>query len=452
VKTAWFSLRRRLLGLLLGGVTAAWLVTMALSYLDAHHEVDELFDAQLAQSAQTLLALVSHESEHGIEDIGQFAHRYQRGLRFQVWRSDGRLALRSDKAPASPLTRVDGFSETRDENGHWRYFSQWNEERSLQVQVGEDHRIRDGLIGHIAWRLLLPALFGLPLIGFLVWLATRHGLSSLDGIARQIARRDPQQLQALVPSSAPVEIRTMLEALNGLFRRVETVLQAERRFTADAAHELRTPLAVLQAQLQVALRARDAAERDRSLAQLQSGLYRASHLVEQMLQLARLDPESGLPDPGPIDLGTVAEEVCAELGPVILDKELDFELAAAAGCVIFGQAEWLRVLVRNLVDNAVRYTPPGGRIRVRIAQLQGGCRLEVADSGPGIPPEKREQAMQRFHRLNAAGQPGSGLGLAIVARIAELHGSALELDTSADNGLEASVTWSAMGDRPAAPA
>jgi two-component system sensor histidine kinase QseC len=165
------------------------------------------------------------------------------------------------------------------------------------VQVSENHHIRDDLIGHIAWRLLLPALFGLPLIGFWVWLATRHGLSSLDGIARQIASRAPQQLQPVIPATAPEEIRTMLEALNGLFQRVDTALETERRFTADAAHELRTPLAALQAQLQVALRARDDSERDRSLGQLQSGLSRASHLVDQMLQLARLDPESGLPDP-----------------------------------------------------------------------------------------------------------------------------------------------------------
>jgi two-component system sensor histidine kinase QseC len=442
VTTAWFSLRRRLLGLLLGGVAAAWLATMVFSYVDAHHEVDELFDAQLAQAAQTLLALASHDEGDDIEDLGDVAHKYQRRLRFQIWRADGKLLMRSKNAPETPLTATNGFSETRGDDGHWRHFSQWNEERSLQVQVSENHHIRDDLIGHIAWRLLLPALFGLPLIGLWVWLATRHGLASLDGIAGQIASRAPQQLQPLNPAAAPEEIRTMLEALNGLFQRVETALESERQFTADAAHELRTPLAALQAQLQVALRARDTEERDRSLAQLQSGLTRAAHLVDQMLQLARLDPESGLPNPQPFDLGILAEAVCADLGPLILDKNLDFALEAAPGCIVTGQAEWLRVLIRNLVDNAIRYTPAGGILHVGVSRTAEQCRLSVSDSGPGIPADEREAVLRRFHRLDQGGQQGSGLGLAIVARIAELHGAGLDLAASDGvQGLKVTITW-----------
>ncbi len=440
--TAWFSLRRRLLGLLLGGVAAAWLVTMVFSYIDAHHEVDELFDAQLAQAAQTLLALASHDEGEYIEDLGDVAHKYQRRLCFQIWRADGKLLMRSNNAPKTPLTAAIGFSEASDDGEHWRYFSQWNEERSLQVQVSENHHIRDDLIGHIAWRLLLPALFGLPLIGLWVWLATRHGLSSLDGIAQQIASRAPQQLQPVSPATAPEEIRTMLEALNGLFQRVDTALETERRFTADAAHELRTPLAALQAQLQVALRARDDSERDRSLGQLQSGLSRASHLVDQMLQLARLDPESGLPDPQAVDLAKLAESVCADLGPQILAKNIDFELHADQPCSVLGQAEWLRVLIRNLVDNAIRYTPENGRVRVAVRQNTGAVEIYVSDSGPGIPANQRETVLRRFHRLNQDEQPGSGLGLAIVARIAELHGARLELaEATPAPGLSVRVCW-----------
>jgi two-component system, OmpR family, sensor histidine kinase QseC len=442
VTTAWFSLRRRLLGLLLGGVAAAWLATMVFSYIDAHHEVDELFDAQLAQAAQTLLALAGHDEGDDIEDLGDVAHKYQRRLRFQIWRADGKLLMRSKNAPETALTAINGFSETRGDDGHWRHFSQWNEERNLQVQVSENHHIRDDLIGHIAWRLLFPALFGLPLIGLWVWLATRHGLASLDGIARQIASRAPQQLQPVTPAAAPEEIRTMLEALNGLFQRVETALESERQFTADAAHELRTPLAALQAQLQVARRARNSEERDRSLAQLQSGLTRASHLVDQMLQLARLDPESGLPDPQQVDLAMLAEAVCADLGPLILDKNLDFALDAAPGSSVTGQAEWLRVLIRNLVDNAIRYTPAGGALRVTVSCTAGQCRLCVSDSGPGIPASERDAVLRRFHRLDQGTQPGSGLGLAIVARIAELHGADLELASAEDlHGLQATVVW-----------
>jgi two-component system sensor histidine kinase QseC len=441
MSTVWFSLRYRLLALLLGGVAAAWLATMVFSFADAHHEVDELFDAQLAQAAQTLLALAAHDPDHDIQDFGDAAHKYQRRLLFQIWRADGKLLMRSNGAPQTPLTDANGFSETKGPEGRWRHFSQWNSDRSLQVQVSENHRIRDELIGHIAWRLLAPALLGLPLIGLWVWLATRHGLASLGGIARQIASRDPKQLHALAPPAAPEEIRPMLEALNGLFLRVESALEAERHFTADAAHELRTPLAALQTQLQVAMRARDDDERRQSLQQLQSGLSRASHLVEQLLQLARLDPESGLPDPQPVDLAEISEAVCAELGTQILDKNIDFDFSADSGCTVVGQSEWLRVLIRNLVDNAIRYTPAAGRVRVDLQRDGATCRLRVSDSGPGIPAGEREAVLRRFHRLNDTDQPGSGLGLAIVTRIAELHDARLELADAEASGLLVSVTW-----------
>ncbi|MCK6390188.1 MAG: ATP-binding protein [Azonexus sp.] len=439
--TRWFSLRRRLLGLLLGGLAIGWLTMVAFSYLDAHQEIDELFDAQLAQAAQTLLAMADPAQHATIDPPGAIAHKYQRGLRFQIWRADGVLLLRSDNAPNGPLTDTDGFSATDQGDGHWRHYSQWDARHQLQVQVSENHRLRDELIGQIAWRLILPALFGLPLIGLGIWLATRRGLASLDDVADQIARRDPQQLQAVHPSAAPAEIRCLLEALNQLFTRVEGALEAERRFTADAAHELRTPLAALQAQLQVALRARNDAERQHSLSQLQSGLSRASHLVDQMLQLARLDPESALPNPVTVDLGLLAQSVCAELGMQILDKQLDFELMADEDCVVAGQADWLRILIRNLVDNAVRYTPPGGRVVIRLERISAQCLLRIEDSGPGIPPDKRDQALRRFHRLNPAAESGSGLGLAIVSRIAELHGTRLHLSGEPGHGLRVDITF-----------
>lgn len=441
--TVWFSLKRRLLALLLGVVAVAWLATVVLSYFDAHSEVDELFDAQLAQSAQTLLALAERERNLGMDDLtlGEVAHKYQRSLHFQIWDGSGHLLLRSNQAPEGPLTAVEGFAETYDANGHWRHYSQWSAGHRLQVQVSEDHRIRDELIGQIAWRLLLPALLGLPLLGIGVWLATRRGLGSLDGIAHQIARRAPDQLQALRPAHAPDEIRPLLDALNGLFARVEQTLEGERRFTADAAHELRTPLAALQAQAQVALRARDEAERDHSLRQLQEGLQRASHLVDQMLQLARLDPESGLPDARPVGLGLLAETVCGELGAAILERELDFSLDAERHCSISGRPDWLRVLMRNLIGNALAYTPRGGRLRVRVMRRDNACCFVVEDSGPGIPAGEREAVLRRFHRLVPGSQSGSGLGLAIVARIAELHGASLHLDDAPGGGLRVAVCW-----------
>jgi two-component system sensor histidine kinase QseC len=443
MSTVWFSLRRRLLLPILGGVTAVWLAVMVLSYLDAHHEVDELLDAQLAHIAQTLLALASHEvheGDEGIAELGDAVDKHQHSLRFQIWGVDGNLLLRTRNAPATPLTDQEGFSE--DPSGHWRIFSLWDKARVVQVQVGEDMETRDELIVQIAWKLLLPGLFGLPLLGGWVWLATRRGLAPLDALAAQINHRDPAHLDSLVPVSAPTEIKPMLQALNGLFARVKQTLNNERRFTADAAHELRTPLAALAAQAQVAQRSGDAAERLHAIEQLRVGVERAAHLVSQLLTLARLDPQQPLNDGQAVQLKGLAEEVCAMHGAAALDKQITLELDAVAA-EVKGNATMLQILLRNLIDNAIRYTPNGGSVRVVLGRTDSGVELRVSDSGPGVPAEEREAVFQRFHR-GAAGQDqvGSGLGLSIVQRIAELHGARIALnDAEGGCGLDVSVTF-----------
>jgi two-component system sensor histidine kinase QseC len=426
--TRWFSLRRRLLALLLGGVTAGWCATLMFSYFDAHHEIDELFDAQLVQTAQTLLAMASeYDDDEEIAELNGHGHKYQKRLVFQLWDAEGHLLLRSRHAPTVPLAAADGFSEIRAGHGDtWRYYSQWDRQRQLRVQVGENHHVREELAGHIAARLLAPALFGLPLIGVWVWFATRRGLAPIDAVAAQVAHRAPGHLAPLAPATAPDEVRPLLEALNDLLARVEHALEAERRFTADAAHELRTPLAALVAQAQVALRARDAAERDHAIEQIAASGQRASHLVDQLLTLARLDPAAGVPMSAH-DLGTLAAEVCADHGAAALAKDIALELDAPEAMAVQGNADLLRILLRNLVDNAVRYTPAGGRIEVRVGREGPSVRLAVADSGPGIPPSQRAQALRRFYRLAEQDIQGSGLGLSIAARIAELHGARLDL-------------------------
>ena len=422
----WFSLRRRLLALLLGGVTVGWLATLAFSYIDAHHEIDELLDAQLVQTAQTLLALASeYDDDDDVARLEGDVHKYQKKCVFQLWDAEGRLLLRSQHAPTALLTTTDGFSESEGKE-HWRYYSQWDRQHQLRVQVGENHEVREEIAGHIAGRLLLPALFSLPLLGVWVWFATRRGLASLDAVAAEVAHRAPERLEPLMPAAAPVEIRPLLDALNDLFARVGQTLDNERRFTADAAHELRTPLAALATQAQVALRARDPAERDHAIEQIVTGVRRAGHLVDQLLTLARLDPATALPVET-VDLCALAAEACADHGAAAIDKDLCIELDAPAAVPVAANGGMLRILLRNLLDNAVRYTPRGGQVRVRVHAERQGAVLEVSDSGPGIPPAEREAALRRFHRLAGQAIEGSGLGLSIAARIAELHGARLEL-------------------------
>ncbi len=426
--TRWFSLRRRLLGLLLTGVTLGWAAALALSYQDAHHEIDEIFDANLVQVAQLLLALASeYDDDDDIAHLPGDFHKYQKKVLFQLWNEDGYLLLRSRHAPRDPLTNQTGFSESQDREGRrWRYFSQWDEEQDLRAVVAEDHEVRQELAGDIARRLLGPALLGLPLLAGWIWFAIRQGLAPVAAIAAQVAQREPQNLLPITPSAAPTELRPLLVALNQLLGRIEQALDNERRFTADAAHELRTPLAALAIQAQVATRARDAAERDHALALITASSQRAGHLVEQLLTLARLDPTAPLTT-APVHLDALATEVCADQAGTALARDIRLELEDGSDQVVAGNTELLRTLLRNLVDNALRYTPPGGQVLVAIDQDRDRIKLIVSDSGPGIPPDQRAQALKRFHRLGGQEIAGSGLGLSIVARIADLHGARLEL-------------------------
>ncbi|MFA7269133.1 MAG: ATP-binding protein [Sterolibacterium sp.] len=445
MNTAWFSLRRRLLLPILGGATVLWLAMLVLSYLDAHHEIDELLDAQLAHTAQTLLALASHEAregDDGIAKLGEETDKHHHKLRFQVWGADGALLMRSHNAPTTPLAIHEGFSDASEYGGHWRIFSLWDKERLVHVQVGEDLDARDELIVDIAWKLLLPALFGLPLLGGWVWLATWRGLAPLDTLAAQIDNRAPAHLEPLVPASAPIEIKPMLNALNGLFGRVKQTLANERRFTADAAHEMRTPLAALAAQAQVAQRAGNDAERLHAIEQMRIGVDRVAHLIDQLLTLARLDPEQPLADAQPVRLNDLAEEVCAVHGAAAVNKQIALELDAVDSQVR-GNATMLQIMLRNLLDNAIRYTPSSGRVRVLVSNADSGVVLRVCDDGPGIPAEEHDAVFRRFHRGAAAqDQVGSGLGLSIVQRIAELHGARIALASGAGGrGLTISVAF-----------
>ncbi|MBU1237723.1 MAG: sensor histidine kinase N-terminal domain-containing protein [Gammaproteobacteria bacterium] len=440
MSTVWFPLRRRLVGLLLGGVTVCWLAMLAWGYVDTRHEIDELMDGQLIIEAHTLLALAAHEADEMAPFKDEYDYQDYEHLgyfRFQIWVEDGRLVMNSPGTPTVALTDVEGFSDAADSDGknqRWRYYMQWNKKRTVRVIVGENNHVREELIDHALWQMLLPTLMGLPIIGIWVWIAIRRGLRPLNVVADLIAAREPEHLDVLEPETAPEEIRPLVESVNQLFARVEQAIEAEKRFTADAAHELRTPLAALATQAQVALRARDADERSHAIDQLIASSRRAARLVDQLLTLARLDPADAAPS-GRVDLARVAEEVCAHHGTLAVDSNVALELDATP-TVVSGDPDMLAILVRNLVDNAIRYTPAGGQVTVTVRNRT----LSVNDTGPGIPAAERERVFDRFHRLADQEKEGSGLGLSIVARIAERHGAKILLaDGDGSVGLRVSV-------------
>lgn len=440
------SLRVRLLLLLLSATLLLWSIAAVLSYFEAHHEIDELYDAQLASTARILLSQVGREADEVELDYGADFHKYEHKIAFQVRDALGKLVLRSANAPEEPFSEEqDGFSDTRLEGRAWRVFSHWDDKRRFQVQVGERHDVRDELIEDVVSRLLYPLLFAFPVLAVLVWLSVGRGLAPLRGIAVEVARRAPQQLSPLEDAGAPDEIRPLVDSLNGLLTRLDNALENERRFTADAAHELRTPLAALKIQAQVAQRSTLEDERRHALRQVVEGVDRATHMVEQLLTLARLDPGAAPPRMENLALRALAVECAATLAPQAMDKSVEISVAEGAASVV-GHAAMLAILLRNLVDNAIRYTPSGGWVRLEVRQEATQAVLEVCDSGAGIPPEERAQVVRRFYRVLGSGEEGSGLGLSIVQRIAELHGATVALGQSAAGGLAVRVSFPQSGN------
>ena len=445
------SLRAKLLVLLLAVISTAWMVTAIFIYFDAHHEIDELFDAQLAQSARVLLAQAGHDLKGAREDddgiateVASAGHKYERKIAFQIWDEHGRLLLRSASAPAEPLANQEnGFAATMIEGKPWRVYSQQDEEGELRVQLGERHAVRNELAASVAQRLLLPLGIALPVLAVLIWLAVGKGLDPLRRISREVAQRDPANLAPLEECTAPAEIAPLLHALNGLLGRLEAALEGERRFTADAAHELRTPLAALKIQAQVARRAGGDAQRSAALDNLILGADRATHLIQQLLTLARLEPNGSSPaQMGACDLAAIARQVLADQAATAQGKGIELELKSPDQAMVTGNADMLGILLRNLVDNAISYTPSHGRVSVSLISEPNQVRLEVLDSGPGIPEQERQRVFDRFYRILGNEVSGSGLGLSIVKRIADFHGATLTLEDGEDGaGLRVKVEF-----------
>ncbi|MFM2067659.1 MAG: hypothetical protein RLZZ584_2568 [Pseudomonadota bacterium] len=492
------SLQGRLMLTLLGLVLAVWLVTALQTWRDMRHELDELLDGHLAQAAALLVTQQTREIEgrHG-DDDGEHApapapdlpgldaptlHRYAPQVVFQVFH-EGRLVLRSAQAPVRPMGQdvhatpppagADGRDrrhERRNEqydhdDGHdgsrlqtvtlddvdWRVFTTLGAEHDIRVYVGERLDMRD----HIAWAalrsMLWPIALALPLLALAVAWAVHHGTQPLRQLGATLAHRSAQDLQPVAVADAPAEMAPMLAELNRLFGRIAELMESERRFTADAAHELRTPIAAIRMQAQVALGEADAAQRRHALQATLAGCDRATRLVEQLLTLSRLEAGAA-PVMQPVDLAALVRQVLADhvaLQALHKQQELDFEPpavkgdpAAAPSCCVAGDATLLGVLVRNLVDNAIRYSPRGARVHITVGPGAQGVQLDVHDSGPGLSDADLARVGERFFRVLGSNEAGSGLGWSIVRRIAAVHGAEVRLGRSAAlGGLAVSVCW-----------
>jgi two-component system OmpR family sensor kinase len=313
----------------------------------------------------------------------------------------------------------------------------------LSIQVAQPVRVRDELAARAAWRTIAPFILLLPLLGLLVWIAVTRALRPLESVANAVKTRSPRSLDPLPEQRLPEEIRPVVSALNDLLPQLARALEIQRAFIADAAHELRTPLTAVRLQLQLAERARDDVERAAAFESLRNGLDRTTHLVEQLLTLAREEPDGAMHQSTEVDLTALAADVVSTLSPFAENRSIDLGLARSEpGLIVHGEREALRTLLSNLVDNALRYTPAGGRVDVSAFRAPEGVVLEVSDTGPGIPPDERARVFDRFYRRGGADLPGSGLGLAIVRSVAERHGATVTLADGPDGrGLTARVVF-----------
>ncbi|MFZ5559039.1 MAG: ATP-binding protein [Pseudomonadota bacterium] len=428
------SIRGRLLAWLLGGLAVAILAAGVAIYWRAQTEVDALLDYQLEQTAvslrnQSLLSVAI--GAEAIESPGA-------EMVVQIWDRASGLVYVSDRARQLPLVSRRGFSDLTVDGVRWRVYAQSFGPRAVQVAQPEAVRLR--LSARAAFGNVAPFLLLLPFAGLVVWFGVGRGLAPLTQLAAQIRSRTPRTLSPLPEQDLPDEVRPLAHALNDLLERLEAALDAQRQFVADAAHELRTPLTAVRLQTQLLDRAASEADKAEALDALREGLRRASHLTEQLLVMARLDPDAAVPR-AELDLAQLARAVVAELEPLAHDRGVDLgaQLSAAG---ITGEAENLRALLRNLVDNAVRYTPRAGRVDVAVRADGDAATLTVEDTGPGIAPQERGRVFDRFYRAPGAAAGGSGLGLAIVRRVAERHGASVTLEDRAEGrGLRVRVRF-----------
>lgn len=428
------SIRWRLLLALLATLFAAALLMGGLTYRAVLEETEALFDYQLQQMALSL------------RDQGQVAPAQAQALSdeqldfvVQIWSVDGREIYATRRHEALPGRTALGLSDVDVAGQAWRSFAVIAHDRV--IQVAQPQAIRRTLAARAALRIVAPlAWLALPL-GALLWWLVSHFLKPLARLASDVRTRDAASLTPLDTAGLPDEASALVESLNALLQRLGEAMATQRDFLADAAHELRTPLQALKLQLQALQRADDPAAREQAMAALGDGIGRAQRLVEQLLALARSEAAPAPAEALPVELNALTQEVLGALWPLAQARHQSLSLEAERPHTVAGDRAALYALVRNLADNALRYTPDGGAVRVQLTQEDGQTVLTVDDSGPGIAPAERARVFDRFWRRSSGQADGSGLGLAIVQAVARRHHAALTLGEAPLGGLRVQVRF-----------
>ena len=450
------SLRHRLLLWFMALSVVAWAVTIGAMWYRVIDESEEIYDAQLAQTARQLAELIPlvtsaeqtdpREGAYSVDRLLETVslssgNPYAATLSARAWWHGIPLAGRERSQP--PAARTDPSVSVVTRGGQrLRRYRYYDPDNDLLVEVTEHHTARTRIIREFALTAVLPLLALLPLLGIAAWLTARRGLKPLDTIVLGIQQRSSQDLEPLSLSRAPDEIRPLIQALNQLLERVRQGMEREQRFTADASHELHTPLAGLRVQAQLALRTPDNEQRREALEQLIQGIDRSTHVVEQLLVMARLDPDQRPPTFETTSLAPLLAETAELLAPVATERGISLVLQAEKVTARLDRSTVL-ILLRNLVDNAIRYSPGGGQVKLACRRDGPSAVIEVSDSGPGIPADQRARLLEPFQRGDQTGETGCGLGLSIVQRITAIHDGRLELGRSSLGGLAVEVFFPA---------
>ena len=420
------SIRGRLLVWQISALLLTAILASLITYLLAWDAFNRIRDYGLEQIAYSVVRHgVEYENDEEVRnDHGQFVS--------QIWAVDGSLFYSSigDKGPPR---QPPGLHVVNWDNTQWRVYSLV--EGGLTIQVSSSMANRTRRFAQIAPWLLLPLVSLVVILGLVIRTAVGRALAPLDQVRAEIGKRGALSLQPLDNHGLPEEVAPLVNTLNDLLGRLDRTMTAQREFIADAAHELRTPLTAVKLQAQIAQRATGAEERDGALSQLAQGVDRAGHLVDQLLGMARVEPEARRGAFQPVALDALIKQAVAAFSAQADARDIDLGVGACAPLTVNGHAESLRIMLGNLIDNALRYSPAGGQIDVELQFLAGTARLTVRDSGPGIPAGERERVFERFHRLAGADIPGSGLGLAIVRQVVVLHGGTIRLDDADAGGL-----------------
>ena len=428
------SIFKRLLLWLIPALMLTTAIAGAAVYFKTLAEVNEMQDYTLRQAAYSMqysnrLTISNIEKNHETEGVNESKDNASDNDDFeligQIWNKDGKLTLSTHPEKAIPLLNTQGIATVLWQNQKFRIFSISTKENVIQIVQPFD--VREDASADIAESATLPVVILIPALGLLIMGGLVFGLRPLKHITSALENRHAESMEPLPLQNLPAEIKMMVMSLNALLLRLSSSIETQKQFIEDAAHELRTPLTALNLQVEIVARSADKDEISEAITNLKQGIKRSSHLVEQLLTLARQQHLIKQTYIEVVDLAEIAKDVKEEFDPIANSKNIALTMSSSGTSFIKGNQETLRTMIVNLVDNAIRYTPAGGKVKIKVSTVANKSMLEIIDTGPGIPSTDRERVFDRFFRGLGHRTIGSGLGLAIVKSIADRHQATIEL-------------------------